>query len=415
MSKNVVVFIEKVENGGKYLLLDFPVKKNNENYFQNFLEQINSDISPDGASMLEIENATFESNKVPREGLYYEIPKQLLQSNIWRENTIVSETNNENNDYLAYKITAEEVEPLNFGNALRYWQFVNNIDIDKPKNLEETIERLNEISNFSKSLKLIAYNVGQGNMNEIHFGDFSFIRFDMGAKNTANIIPVINSVSTKYRRTLNLERILGNKTVKPIRIFVLSHWDIDHYNGLLNIDNISLSEFDLFIVPQQLPNITSKRAFSRIAALNVLSVPMRHRHPIPNATRLQPIFNNRVFRLFRGSKHYNRNKSGLTITAHKNNSDIILTGDIHYDQIKTYLMRYSKGTNQYMVIPHHGGYAGDSSIISSFFNLNEVAISVGNNPWHHPLGHIVNEFNTLVGPSNVRITQTTAIDYTKTI
>ena len=82
MSKNVVVFIEKVENGGKYLLLDFPVKKNNENYFQNFLEQINSDISPDGASMLEIENATFESNKVPREGLYYEIPKQLLQSNI---------------------------------------------------------------------------------------------------------------------------------------------------------------------------------------------------------------------------------------------------------------------------------------------------------------------------------------------
>lgn len=27
MSKNVVVFIEKVENGGKYLLLDFPVKK----------------------------------------------------------------------------------------------------------------------------------------------------------------------------------------------------------------------------------------------------------------------------------------------------------------------------------------------------------------------------------------------------
>ena len=41
MSKNVVVFIEKVENGGKYLLLDFPVKKNNEDYFQNFLEKIN--------------------------------------------------------------------------------------------------------------------------------------------------------------------------------------------------------------------------------------------------------------------------------------------------------------------------------------------------------------------------------------
>jgi hypothetical protein len=40
MSKNVVVFIEKVENGGKYLLLDFPVKKNNEDYFQNFLEML---------------------------------------------------------------------------------------------------------------------------------------------------------------------------------------------------------------------------------------------------------------------------------------------------------------------------------------------------------------------------------------
>ena len=51
MSKNVVVFIEKVENGGKYLLLDFPVKKNKKDYFQNFLEQINSEISQDVTSI----------------------------------------------------------------------------------------------------------------------------------------------------------------------------------------------------------------------------------------------------------------------------------------------------------------------------------------------------------------------------
>ena len=140
MSKNVVVYIEKVENGGKYLLLDFPIKKNNEDYFQNFLEQINSDISSDGASILEIVNATFESNKVPREGLYYEIPKELLQNNIWNGNTTVTDGDNENNEYIAFAINAEEIEPLNFGNALRYWQFVNTIDNDRPKNLEETLE-----------------------------------------------------------------------------------------------------------------------------------------------------------------------------------------------------------------------------------------------------------------------------------
>lgn len=415
MSNSVIVYIEKVENNGRYLLLDFPVKKNDEDYFQNFLEQINSDISPEGASMLEIKNATFESNKVPREGLYYEIPKQLLESTIWNGNTNITESNNDNNEYIAFAINADKIEPLNFGNALKYWQFVNTIDNDRPKNLEESLERLNEISKFSKKLKLIAYKVGQGNMNEIHFGQYSFVRFDMGAKNTADIIPVINHVSVQYRRNLNLERLLGNKTVNPIRIFVLSHWDIDHYNGLLYIDNLSLSEFDLFIVPQQLPNKTSKRVFSRIATSNVLAVPMRHRHPIAYATKLQPIFNNRVFTLFRGSKHYNRNKTGLTLTAHKNDCDILLTGDIHYDQIQTYLMRYCNGSKQYMVIPHHGGYAGNTHDIPLWVNLDEVAISVGNNPWHHPLGYIVTEFDTLVGAANVYNTHATGNDYSKTI
>lgn len=414
MKEKVVVFIEKVEKNNKYLLLDFPVNNGNIDYFQNFLVQTNSDLPSNEGSMLEIENITFENNKAPREGLYYEMPKELLQNiGIWNNDALSD--NNDNDLYLAFKVSAADLPPLNFGNALQYWQFVNDIDADKPYNLDTTIERLNQISEVSKNLKLIAYNVGQGNMNEIHFGQHSFIRFDMGAKNSANIIPVINHISIQFRRNLNLENILGNKHIEPIRIFVLSHWDIDHYNGLLYIDNLSLSEFDLFIVPQQLPNKTSKRAFNRIANANVLAVPMRHRHPIANATKLQPIFNNRVFKLFRGSKHYNRNKTGLTITAHKNNRDILLTGDIHYDQIETYLMRYSNGINQYMVVPHHGGYAGSTNDILGWLNLNEVAISVGDNPWKHPLDNIVTEFETRVGVGNVHITFNTGNNYHQTI
>lgn len=417
MDSRVVIYIESiedVEDSEDFLVrIDFPINKGSTDYYENFLNQSGARPEVANASMIELHNVRFERGGKPREGLYYEMPNSLLNEEIWAQGIVVDE---EDSPYLAFKVSTERAGPLNFANALQYWQFVQNTDNDRPDNLEETLAKFNRLSEDSDRIRLIVRNIGQGNMNEIHFAPESFIMFDMGARRTNDILPRINGIRTQFQRVRRINQVLDETPEETFRGFILSHWDIDHYNALLYVQDQDLDEFELFVVPQRLPTKTSRRAFDRIAHRNVLAIPMRHRTTLPNATRFQPIFDNGLFKLYRGSKHYNRNKSGLTLTAHKNNADVVLSGDVHYDQIMTYMITpWCNGDTLYVVIPHHGGYAGDATIINHWNELEEAAISVGYNTWRHPLRTVRDALDANIGLDNVHITNVEHNDYVKRI
>jgi beta-lactamase superfamily II metal-dependent hydrolase len=100
---------------------------------------------------------------------------------------------------------------------------------------------------------------------------------------------------------------------------------------------------------------------------------------------MDKIFDNELFKLFRGTRSSNRNKSGLVLTAHRNEVDIIMPGDHHYDQIDNYIRPECVGEVAYLVVPHHGGHAGPVDHMNNLPHLVHASISVGDNPWSHPL------------------------------
>lgn len=410
--KNIVVYIEKIDRKNKYLLLDFPIKTVDADYHREFFQRINQEYSEYSSSMLEISNVEFENFGAPREGHYYYLPEGLINRELWSRN---SEEDNENT-YIALRISRYSGPLLNFQSALPYHNFTSEAKSTNTSILKETISKFRSISNTSKKVILVVRNVGQGNMNELHFGIGSFVLFDMGARNSSDIIPVIRTVFKGYRRYIRLCEALSEENLSSFRAFVLSHWDVDHYSGLFSMTVADSSLFHLFVVPQVLPTKTSQRAFDKLSSANrnILSIPMRHRHPIKNATRLQCIFRTNIFKLYRGSNHYNRNKSGLSIIASSETKDVLFTGDLHYEQINDYLMPYCLGKEQYVVIPHHGGNAGDEKIINRWSGMTEAIISVGDNPWGHPLPKITEILNGVI-PRGVYVTRIARKDYTKTL
>ena len=69
----------------------------------------------------------------------------------------------------------------------------------------------------------------------------------------------------------------------------------------------------------------------------------------------------------------------------------------------------------YVVIPHHGGYAGEANIINHWNELEEAAISVGYNTWRHPLQTVRDALDANIGLDNVHITNVERNDYVKRI
>ena len=245
-----------------------------------------------------------------------------------------------------------------------------------------------------KKVKLIIKNVGQGNMNIVYLKQDHFVLFDMGSKQVSLLKPKIDGFETQVNRIRSLNKVLSN--FEFYRVFVLSHWDLDHYNGLLCASDNFLNMFNFYLLPKGLPTITSQDAYDRLPKNKVLNIPMRRRKRNSASTQLKSFFENEMFNIYRGTRHYNRNKSGLVLKVKSQNSEAYLTGDISYDQINDYMYSYTN-KNMFLVVPHHGGNAGDHRKIHNWVNLKVAIISNGYNQWNHPLGHIIKEFKSFNG------------------
>lgn len=412
----IPVYVDEIHISTGTLFLDFPPiqKKSEPNYMLLFLKAIGREASRSGASMLEIRGLDFQNN-LPRMGSYYFLPDEFLTQDFWTE----VDAEDEEYHFLAFRAEYNGNTNVSLGNAIKRSEHLFLGEDNDDDYIEKTLSRVNAISFTPNRIQLVAHDVGQGNCNQIFYGCCSFVMYDFGSREKTKLDNALTNIGSKLLsdfRDCQLNNILckdnGDKEI-GLRIFVLSHWDIDHYNALNQMEQRVLDLFDLFVIPKEIPTATAKRAYDRLPPDKTLRVAMRRRAR-RSRVRLQPIYRNQIFRLFRSSKSSNTNKSGLVLSVKVPNSNAILPGDHHYGQIRDIVYPFHRQNELYFIIPHHGGHAGSASTLNNWLNLREVVYSVGRNQWRHPFGYVTGTINA-IARINVRHDTRTDSDYRKTM
>jgi beta-lactamase superfamily II metal-dependent hydrolase len=200
--------------------------------------------------------------------------------------------------------------------------------------------------NFGAPTKLVVWNCGQGNFNEVQF-ESSRLLYDAGAD---------IRWGRKQVRAL-LSRASLSKTSPSF--LILSHWDADHYLSILSMTAAELSALSAVVAPAPIPRTaTVQRTLQALlgAGIQVVGVPPS---PRPNGTgrkivlvRLQ---NLGAVTLYRATPGASSNQTGIVVAVEGRVQTAILPGDHHYPKLAP-LVASARGIA--LVVPHHGGRAG---------------------------------------------------------
>lgn len=252
-----------------------------------------------------------------------------------------------------------ELRPINGLMALVY----------KGKSLPNPI-----IPSFLKGkMKLQVNNVGRGNWNEIIVGNKPCIVYDMGTNIEKKSWNGVKSLAEKHK----YER-------KPT--LIISHWDLDHYNVFLYMNNTDREHFSQMIVTSTLPSLTPFRLLQEVVKHTKVKVVLVDNVFVKSLPILNLIdVNNSQLKLFvcpmtmNGSK-FNTNESGLILDVDDENKNILLTGDCTYEQaseaIKQSYSKINQNKDHYLVVPHHGGGHRPKYITPQLCILKGAIISV---------------------------------------
>lgn len=388
MGKGIIVFIEKIyryvnDNNQSvfYLLLDFPTKNSNEDiFYENISLNRNTE-----KSMLEVKNVTFAKGGKPLEGHYYKMPTIFIENNNW---TTDSDDEEALSTYMALTYNASEIIPR-FENALNYTTYSQDFTA-KNNSINITSYFNDNITNNKTEVTI--YDVGQGNWNEILFNNELLIIYDLGASSSQVFNATYKRVTLPQNRRFTINYILED--IKLKKILIISHWDIDHYNGIFELADTVIKSFDFCIVPKRMENETMKRALNKlIKNTNVHSIEMNPKGKGKGATSvLTEICTNNILKIYKGTNCSDRNKRGLLLSLHVNNVDFIFPGDHHYNQINSFLIPNCINDELNIVVPHHGGHASNLGLIYSWTNCKHSIISSGAK-YGHPFKKVETAFN----------------------
>ena len=388
MSKEIVVFIEKINkylNANNqfvyYLLLDFPVINSNEEIFYELIERQKNEAN----SMLEVKNVTFKKGGIPREGHYYNMPTIFIENNNW---TTDSDDGEILSSYMALTYNASDITPR-FESALNYTTYSQDSSTGNSINITSYIN--NNVN--SNNIEVSVYDVGQGNWNEILFNEELLIVYDLGASSSQIFNNTYNRIVTAQNRTVKINSLNANYSFS--KILIISHWDIDHYNGIFELSDAVISSFEFCIVPKRMENDTMRRAFDKLKRnTTVCAIEMNPKGRGAGATSvLTEICTTNVLKIYKGTNCSDRNKRGLLLSLHANNTDYIFPADHHYNQINNFIIPNCNNNELNIVVPHHGGHANYLGLISHWRNCNHSIISSGNK-YGHPFPHVERAFST---------------------
>lgn len=247
----------------------------------------------------------------------------------------------------------------------------------------------------SGNVNVEVVDVGQGSTNLI-YDNYNKVIFDFGS---SFFYPkeMLERIADDIKCKLN-----GLKHV----LIIISHWDCDHYNLLSVIDDTSLAELGGAILPGEIITMTAKQIARRLErnCKNIVTIesPVRRKGCkwITPVNKAENCKDNCL--LFCGTKSRNRNKSGLALMITTKNEVTLLTADHTNEQIwnciyHDFISNESRDENRRLniVVPHHGGSCGRIKIDHLCMNAGIAAISVGKNPYKHPLQSTIDFYNGL--------------------
>lgn len=208
------------------------------------------------------------------------------------------------------------------------------------------------------------YNVGQGNWIHIlvYDGDklISKVVFDIGIGNGkgGHLDKSLRAIITRN----------AAKEIKDNYIFVLSHWDLDHIQGVVELQRNQF--YTTWIMPD-LPDKPKNGAKRLVAFLKI----------DPNITEIfvdhslngQLIFNNPYFKLGKGKgdgpgthvSYTKENNSGLILAIKTASKKMLFPGDCEYIQFpNSFIMCQNYDA---LVVSHHGAKIKQSNLASLGF------------------------------------------------
>ncbi|MBS4193207.1 hypothetical protein KHA94_24245 [Bacillus sp. FJAT-49705] len=355
----------------KYAIFDF-YKKEDLNIFLTLFSDDVSEI--DERSLIYIEGFKTLSYEGPREGMWYRFPIDFFGNNFILRDSIIEESAIFRL-FLSY--SGEELELNKYKTIIPSLNFTNEVKVvSKPDPNFELKPKENE------EIKLEVFGVGHGNWNAIKSDSFNLF-YDTGADMTWGI----NQLTSLARR-------LSISQLNNLHI-ILSHWDVDHYHGILGMSSSDLNAIQSFIAPSQVPNnLTAQRVLNKIRSV-IRPILIK---PTPKTSReimLSSVYNNEFLEIFRASTGSYRNQTGIVVLVNGPDHTALLTGDHHYKKLEKYVLRTYSHNSYIMVIPHHGGYAGkwNSSLFTAYSIEGTMSCFDSNNRFNHPTTYNVNNLN----------------------
>lgn len=374
----IPVYVEKFDRTTGYLVVDF----SEQEILQKFIKRLDLPYADgDKRSMIEISNLNTSNISHLREGSHYLLPKQLLETGQLIPEGLIDSNRRDFSPIFAYRLDASQIGPINFGKAVPYTGYHKSVH----HGVHVSIPILPEGVSLDDKSKVIVRNVGQGNWNEVYIKNNKKIIYDFGAS-IRYTQAQLDGLIRKYR----IDKILYDNSIP---LMIISHWDIDHYMMLLSLSENQMKSIGCVLCMDNAISQTSKTVLATLQknlGTRLMLIPAAEREVKGSSSKLHLVASNKGLLIFKGTQSSSRNKSGLVLGLESKETCTVLPADHHYSQIEKYVFPYlNKKLTYNMVVPHHCGNAGRiSSTLTHFRKNGSAVISVGENPYRHPFGHI---------------------------
>ena len=236
--------------------------------------------------------------------------------------------------------------------------------------------------NEEYDMKVVINDVGQANWNEIHVGNQVKIVYDIGAPIRAKKGEINKYINDYYSKYNNSNPLL-----------IISHWDLDHYHCLLQMDDNQLRLFSGVICVNKVKSLIAEKTLWKIIGVmgrkrvTCISNPPRSYKPFPYPNLFGRIG---CLSIYICERSRNINHSGIIMSVDGCCCRVICTGDSTLSQACTVLNISNKKEiiEHILVVPHHGGYYSNSNYANYMVPFGicgkEAIISVGLNDYGHP-------------------------------
>ena len=208
------------------------------------------------------------------------------------------------------------------------------------------------------------YNIGQGNWSKITAAD-----------SAGNYLDIVYDIGMGSSKNLSFTKLIAKNAASEIRdkhIFILSHWDLDHIKGIINL---TIEQFNTTWI---VPDLPSNLSFPAIRLALYL---YKHQNInvvfVSNELNNKEIFSNEYLALGKGegkeigtyavrngqrykTSYTVNNNIGLVLCIKNNDEKILFTGDCEYIQIPIEFLN----ENYYsIVMAHHGARINYNNLI----------------------------------------------------